>query len=58
MTRSTVHFVALACILSFPIVAESQSEDLAKRAEGGDADAQYELGRMYAEGYGCTLSAR
>ena len=52
MKRSIIHFVSLLCILLFPVVAIAESEDLVNKAEQGDADAQYELGRMYIVGDG------
>ena len=52
MKRSIIQFVSLVSVLLFPVIANSQLEELVKKAEQGDALAQYSLGVMYYESKG------
>jgi len=57
--RVTHLLVAMCLVVTWSMVATAQTaEELRTRAEAGDANAQYDLGRMYLRGSGVPQSPK
>ena len=55
MPKKLIVMLSLVCACSIAWGAEPVVEQLRKKAEAGDAEAQYNLGVVYAYGYGKGL---